>query len=120
MAQQNVWGRNATLTDMSELDSKALSTKLIPRVYFEGRRDGLLERVGRRVRYITGGATKPLDGRGVTITVGITTGLKDGGAIGLALGAGVGGVIGWALGSGVGGVTGAGVGGEIGLVVGGM
>ena len=71
-----------------------------------------------------------MDGRGVTITVGFTTGIKDGGAIGLALGSGVGGVTGWALGRGVGGVIGwalgagvrgvTGVGGEIGLFVGGM
>ena len=98
---------------MSELDSKALSKKLMSRIYFEGSLDGLLERVGRRVRYITGGATKPLDGRGVIITVGITTGIKDGGVIGLALGGGVGGVTGWALGAGVLGMTG--VGGETGL-----
>jgi hypothetical protein len=75
---------------------------------------GLLEREGRRVRYLTGGATKPLvgtevgraDGRATGFTTGIALGSGVGGVIGLALGSGVGGVIGLALGSGVGGVTG--------------
>jgi hypothetical protein len=83
-----------------------------------GTRDGLLERVGRRVRYITGRATGTLDGIGVT-TKGLALGLGVGGVIGLALGPGVGGVTGLALGPGVGGVIGLalgpGVGGVIGL-----
>ena len=78
-------------------------------------RVGFLERDGRRVREITGGATKPLLGAGVIRavgggaiggTTGFALGLGVGGVIGFAEGAGVRGVIGFALGPGVGGVIG--------------
>ena len=74
---------------------------------------GLLEREGRRVRYLTAGTGTFVgidDGRADGRALGFGAVLESepgvGGVTGLALGSGVGGVTGSALGSGVGGVTG--------------
>jgi hypothetical protein len=75
---------------------------------------GVRGRVGRRVRYNTGGVKGLLDGtvtgRATGTVTGWATGTVTGWAIGTVTGwttgAGVGGVTGWTTGAGVGGVTG--------------
>ena len=83
-------------------------------------------RVGRRVRYSTGGVNgffdatvTGIDAGGVTGWTGAGVGGLTGAGVGGATGAGVGGVTGL-TGAGVGGVTGAGVGGVTGAGAGGV
>ena len=90
---------------------------------------GLRGRVGRRVRYSTGGvngffdgAVTGIDAGGVTGWTGAGVGGVTGAGVGGVTGAGVGGVTGAGVrgvtGAGVGGVTGAGAGGDTGFWIG--